>query len=181
MILVIDLEATCSEGNEIAAADMEIIEVGAVWAYTNGAVVSTFQAFVRPRLNNWLTEYCTNLTGISQEDVNGAHLWPAVSRQLAGFASLHAPKRLIWGSWGRYDLKQIDRDCLRHDVMNPLINWQHINLKREFAKSRKIKEVGMRKALEMSNLPLLGAPHRGLDDAVNIAKLLPMIRMSDDA
>ena len=48
-----------------------------------------------------------------------------------------------------------------------------MNLKRQFAKSRKIKEVGMARALQMVGLPLDGAHHRGLDDARNIAKLLP--------
>lgn len=178
MFLIIDLEATCSEDLEITAADMEIIEVGAVWAHPNGEVVNTFQTFVRPTLNKLLTSYCINLTGISQNDVNDADLWPDVSKQLTSFATLHAPNRLIWGSWGQYDFKQIERDCLRHDLINPLLNWEHINLKREFARSRKIKEVGMRKALEMTGLPLLGSHHRGLDDAINIAHLLPKIELA---
>ena len=39
--------------------------------------------------------------------------------------------------------------------------------------ARKIKEVGMARALQMVGLPLDGSHHRGLDDARNIAKLLP--------
>jgi myo-inositol-1(or 4)-monophosphatase len=47
------------------------------------------------------------------------------------------------------------------------------NLKRRFAKARKIKEVGMARALQMVGLPLDGSHHRGLDDARNIAELQP--------
>ena len=53
------------------------------------------------------------------------------------------------------------------------VPFEHVNLKRRFAKSRKIKEVGMARALQMVGLPLDGSHHRGLDDARNIAKLLP--------
>lgn len=173
MILVIDLEATCSEGNEIPAVDMEIIEVGAVWAQDDGAIIDRFQAFVRPVLNPVLTPFCHQLTGITQTDVNQAASWPSVARELAGFALLNSHHSKTWGSWGKYDLKQIDRDCVRHGVCSPLSDWLHINLKREFAKSRKIKEVGMTKALELSKLSLGGSHHRGLDDAINIAQLLP--------
>ena len=48
MMLVIDLEATCDEGDGLPAIDMEIIEIGAVWATAEGSVLDTFQALVRP-------------------------------------------------------------------------------------------------------------------------------------
>ncbi|MOA69379.1 hypothetical protein D3C78_1975310 [compost metagenome] len=35
------------------------------------------------------------------------------------------------------------------------------------------KRVGLNRALEMSGLTFLGTQHRGLDDARNIARLLP--------
>jgi inhibitor of KinA sporulation pathway (predicted exonuclease) len=50
-------------------------------------------------------------------------------------------------------------------IQNPLAAFEHVNLKRRFAKARKIKEVGMARALQMVGLPLDGSHHRGLDDA----------------
>ena len=47
-VLVIDLEATCDEGDGIPASDMEIIEIGAVWATAEGTVLDTVQAPGRP-------------------------------------------------------------------------------------------------------------------------------------
>lgn len=172
MMLVIDLEATCDEGDGLPASDMEIIEIGAVWATPDGRILAEFQALVRPVLHPRLTPFCRQLTGITQSDVDGAPLFPEVAARLASFAEWHEAST-SWGSWGKYDAKQLERDCARHGVENPLARLEHINLKRTFAKSRRIKEVGMARALQMVGLPLDGSHHRGLDDARNIVKLLP--------
>ena len=171
-ILVIDLEATCDDCDALAADEMEVIEIGAVWATAEGEVLEEFQALVRPTLHPQLTEFCQALTGIEQAQVDNAQSFAQVAEKLASFAQRY-PKATMWGSWGKFDNKQIQRDCQRHGVASPLPALSHVNLKRQFAKSRKIKEVGMARALQMVGLPLDGAHHRGLDDARNIAKLLP--------
>ena len=172
-VLVIDLEATCDDGDGLPASDMEIIEIGAVWATAEGNVLDTFQALVRPVVRPQLTPFCRQLTNIQQADVDGALLFPTVAARLASFAQRHQAPGATWGSWGQFDAKQLARDCERHGIQNPLAAFEHVNLKRRFAKARKIKEVGMARALQMVGLPLDGSHHRGLDDARNIAKLLP--------
>lgn len=172
-ILVIDLEATCDEGDGLPASDMEIIEIGAVWATAEGTVLDTFQELVRPAIRPQLTAFCRQLTNIQQSDVDGADLFPTAAARLASFAQLHRAEGATWGSWGQFDAKQLSRDCERHGIQHPLATFKHVNLKRRFAKARKIKEVGMARALQMVGMPLDGAHHRGLDDARNIAKLLP--------
>jgi inhibitor of KinA sporulation pathway (predicted exonuclease) len=172
-ILVIDLEATCEEGPHFSTEQMEIIEIGAVWANFDGTVIDSFQTFVRPVHGPELSTFCRTLTGIQQRDVDPAPGFAEAAQRLAAFAERYRSNSPVWGSWGKYDLNQITRDCLRHEVDNPLAGFSHRNLKREFARTRKIKEVGMAKALEIARLQLQGAHHRALDDAVNIASLLP--------
>ena len=171
-ILVIDLEATCDDGDGLAADDMEVIEIGAVWATADGEVLDSFDALIRPVVHPHLTAFCRQLTGIQQAEVDSADLFPHVAQQLADFAQKH-PSAKTWGSWGKFDAKQLAQDCERHGTPHPLSGLVHVNLKRQFAKARKIKEVGMARALQMVSLPLDGAHHRGLSDAKNIAKLLP--------
>ena len=173
VVLVIDLEATCDDADGLPASDMEIIEIGAVWATVEGSVLDTFQALVRPVVRPQLTPFCRQLTNIQQADVDGAELFPAVAARLASFAQRHQAPGATWGSWGQFDAKQLARDCERHGIESPLAAFEHVNLKRRFAKGRKIKEVGMARALQMVDLPLDGSHDRGLDDARNIAKLLP--------
>jgi inhibitor of KinA sporulation pathway (predicted exonuclease) len=175
MMLVIDLEATCDDGDGFQPDYMEIIEIGAACATEEGIVLDTFQVLVRPVVRPQLTEFCRQLTGIQQADIDAAEPFPFAAAALASFAQRHLVSGDTGGSWGQYDFKQLARDCERHGIPDPLAAFQHVNLKRRFAKSRKIKEVGMAKALQMVGLSLDGAHHRGLDDALNIATLLPYL------
>ncbi|MGO0788782.1 hypothetical protein ACTOWA_02805 [Herbaspirillum seropedicae] len=76
---------------------------------------------------------------------------------------------------GAYDHKQLIRDAQRHEVAMPL-TMPHQNAKQLFAKAQRIdKEVGMVKTCALAGLKLEGLHHRGLDDAVNIAKLMPWL------
>ncbi len=170
-ILVIDLEATCCDQGTIPPEQMEIIEVGAVWANASGEVIETFQRFVRPLEHPQLTSFCRTLTHIQQASIDAAPQWSKVASELAEFAGLYSG--LYWGSWGAYDRRQIERECVRHAIENPLVRLPHVNLKSTFAKARNIKQVGMTTALGIVDLKLEGEHHRALADAQNIARLLP--------
>lgn len=173
--LVVDLEATCSDDGSVTAENMEIIEIGACWASSSGEVLHRFQHFVRPLVNPVLTPFCIALTGISQNDVDGAPLFAAAAEKLNCFVEEHRASHSVWMSWGAYDLKQLIKDSSLHQVECP-ISLPHQNAKKAFAKIQKIgKEVGMSKACDLVGRPLFGQHHRGLDDAINIAGLLPWI------
>ncbi|MGC5791367.1 exonuclease domain-containing protein [Herbaspirillum huttiense] len=174
-ILVVDLEATCSDDGSVSAEEMEIIEIGACWATEEGVVLHRFQHFVRPLERPVLTRFCMELTGISQRDIDQASLFPVAARALSEFASQFAEPGATWLSWGAYDMKQIAREIVRHDIAHPL-GMPHQNGKKMFAKAQRIgKEVGMAKACELAKIPMEGLHHRGLDDAINIARLMPWI------
>lgn len=172
-ILVVDLEATCSSDNSILPEYMEIIEIGAVWVTKEGEIVDQFQSYVRPADNPMLTPFCTNLTGIAQSQIDQASSWLEVSQEFNRFVERYKGMKSYWGSWGMYDMKQIERECSRHHVTNPLHDIRHENLKSNFAKNRKIKQVGMVKALAIAGLLMEGEHHRAISDALNIARLLP--------
>lgn len=180
--LVIDLEATCFDASSIdqryaddvpiSREDMEIIEIGAVWSSQSGAILDKFQVFVRPIIHTNLNAFCRDLTTISQKDIDNADTFPAAAERLREFASLYQNPE-FWGSWGKFDLSQLERESVRHGIEMP-IKLPHVNLKRQFAKLNKIgKEVGTKRALSIAKLPCTGTHHRALDDAVNIASLLP--------
>lgn len=170
-VLVIDLEATCADDGSIAPDQMEIIEVGAAWATLDGKVLDTFQRFVRPVVRPQLTAFCMELTTIGQAQIDGAGTWPAIVGDLDDFA--HAHEGCCWGSWGAFDLRQVERESMRHGINSPLSHLQHENLKARFAKLRRIKQVGMKTALKLAGMSIEGAHHRALADALNISRLLP--------
>lgn len=174
-ILVIDLEATCADDGSVPPEVMEIIEIGAVWATAEGAVLDRFQIFVRPLLRPRLTPFCTSLTGILQSDVDSAKLFAIAAKPLAQFAQDGAQEGSVWMSWGAYDLKQIERDCARHAVQNP-VRLPHQNAKQLFAKRQRLKKpTDLASACRLAKIGLEGSYHRALDDAINTARLLPWI------
>lgn len=151
-ILVIDLEATCAEDHSIPPEEMEIIEIGAVWATHEGTVLDRFQAFVRPLQRPRLTQFCIDLTGIQQAKVDAAPLFSTAAEDLR-----HLPNDIgSSGHCGRvggdYDRKQVERDCRRHGIGDPL-QLPHENSKRLFAKCHRIgKAVGLAKACDLVGL-----------------------------
>lgn len=167
-LLIIDLENTCVPENE-RPADYhgQIIEIGAAWVTPAGAVLDTFETLVQAE--NPVTEFCTELLGITQADVDGGLPFPEAMKALAEFAAKHPDK--TWASWGAADLNSLNHDCAHHGLESPLKNWEHRNLKKEWAKARRIKRVGMKKALEIAGIELEGPHHRALADVLNIAKL----------
>ncbi|WP_439670875.1 Exonuclease domain-containing protein [Cupriavidus necator] len=172
-VLVVDLEATCSEDGSITAEAMETIEIGAVWVGADGAVLDRFHSFVRPVVNPRLTDFCSTLTGINQADIDNAPPFSVAAELLREFVERHHAPGSSWASWGAYDRRQLERDSARHGTAEP-IALPHQNAKRLFAKAQRIgKEVGMAKACELTGLGLEGTHHRALDDAVNVARLLP--------
>jgi inhibitor of KinA sporulation pathway (predicted exonuclease) len=154
---------------------MEIIEIGAAWATADGTVLDRFQAFVRPLQRPALTAFCISLTGIRQTDVDAAPLLPVAARALQEFALRGRRPSAVWASWGDYDRKQLERDCARHSIANPL-ELPHQNLKRLFSKRQRIGgALALATACQLAKIKLEGTFHRALDDAINTAHLLPWI------
>ena len=172
--LVIDLEATTSDDGSLPPSQMETIEIGAVLADAQTlAVVDEFQSFVRPVRRPRLLPFVTTLTGITQAMVDGAPLFPEAFTALRSRLIDHRHP-LVFGSWGRFDRIQFERDCTLHGVPNNMP--PHLNLKTEFTKVQGLKKKpGMAEALKLCGLPLEGAHHRGIDDARNITRMLPWI------
>ena len=167
--LVVDLEATC--GETIAHHSREIIEIGAVMVNRQLQIESEFQTFVKPVANPQLTDFCTQLTSITQITIDQAPDFPVALSQFSQWMNKY-PSR-VFCAWGDFDRRQIQRDCKRHDLKNPL-NITCFNLKTMFARSQQLPGTyALKQAMELANLSFTGTQHRGIDDARNLAKLLP--------
>ena len=171
--LVIDLEATCDDAGAVPKRQMEIIEIGAVWVDGDTLEAhSEFQSFVRPIRHPQLTPFCRQLTSITQAEVDAAPLFPEVLTALRSYAYAGS-SRPIFCSWGNYDRGQFGLDAAFHGVKLPF-GREHINLKTAFSDALGTrKRFGMAGALRRLGIPLDGTHHRGIDDARNIAKILP--------
>ena len=171
--LVVDLEATTSDDGSLPPEQMETIEIGAVIvSAATLEVVDEFQSFVRPVRHPQLLPFCTTLTSITQAMVDGAPLFPEAFGALQ--AKLAGRYPVIFASWGRYDRLQLQRDCIQHRV--PFHLAPHWNVKVAFSEAQQLKKkLGLSQAVKHCGLSFEGTAHRGIDDARNIARLLPWI------
>jgi inhibitor of KinA sporulation pathway (predicted exonuclease) len=148
---------------------MEIIEIGAVRLIEpDFGIADEFGSFVRPVAEPTLSEFCRELTSITQEQVDGA---PTFGEILPSFLTWIGKEPFVLCSWGAYDLKQLTIDCRRHSLTLPEGFANHINLKQRFADRMRIRPCGMAGALSVLGLPLVGAHHRARDDVRNIAQI----------
>ncbi len=166
--IIVDLEATCWAQKDHNHKN-EIIEIGAVCINEERQTESRFSEFVRPILNPRLSEFCTGLTTITQKDIDAADTFGQVVARFKSWIDLEEDYVLC--SWGFYDRSQFASDCQLHHLDTKWLE-HHISLKHQYAGIRKLgRPVGMGQALRLENLKLTGTHHRGIDDAVNIAKI----------
>lgn len=168
IINVVDIESTCwekSKGNISEIIEIGISELG----ISSESILSSESIYVETKLSK-VSEFCYNLTGITQDylDNNAIPFWKALNILHYDYKS----NDRIWASYGGYDLRMFEDQCARENLRYPF-GGKHINVKTLFALKYKFnKEVGMKEALEILNIPLEGRHHSGKDDARNIAKIL---------
>ena len=166
--LVVDLEATCGEG--VPASEIEIIEFAAILVpIDNLHEMQVFHSYVRPELHPILTDFCTRLTNITQDDVDAA---PTLTDMIRAFMQwLKVP--VLFCCWSDFDWKHLHKECQRHHISLP---FQHgyWDLQRKFKQVQCESNFrSVTTALEKMALTFEGQLHSAKDDALNTARLLP--------
>ncbi|MEV6396984.1 3'-5' exonuclease [Streptomyces sp. NPDC051907] len=169
LLNVVDVEATCWEGQPPAGSVNEIIEIGlAVVDLDAGKRVARHRILVRPARSK-VSAFCTELTGLTQAEVDKGVEFSEACRILA---AEHRAGQRPWASWGDYDRNQFTRQCRAAGVAYPF-GRRHTNAKAAFTDAHALRRrPGMAQALKIAGLPLEGRHHSGEDDAWNIAALV---------
>ncbi|MEU3891527.1 3'-5' exonuclease [Streptomyces sp. NPDC029041] len=173
LLNVIDVEATCWEGQPPPGSVNEIIEIGLTVVDVSALRrVSRHRIVVRP-VRSAVSGFCTALTGLTQAEVEQGVPFAEACRVLV---EQHEAGERPWASWGEYDRRQFVRQSRADGVAYPF-GWPtqhtHTNAKAVFAAAYGLrKKPGMERALQIAGLPLEGRHHRGEDDAWNIAALV---------
>jgi len=174
--LVMDFEATCERDDRNWVP--EIIEFPAVLVdrkrLTN---VAEFREFVRPTEQPQLTSFCTELTNITQADVDGAEPLGAVVERFEGWLAkwglLEDPLVALPVTCGDWDInRQLPSECKRKQVTVPAPLYRWCNLKVPFSELMGCERApGMAGMLKALDLPLQGRHHVGIDDCRNLVCL----------
>lgn len=176
LLNVIDVEATCWDGQPPPGAVSEIIEIGltvvdlrpadgaspAPWGLSGSAAaespgqgpgprgrVARHRILVRPARST-VSAFCTELTGLTQAEVDTGLSFADACRLLA---AEHRAGARPWASWGDYDRHQFTRQCRATGTTYPF-GRRHTNAKIPFTAAHGLrKRPGMAQALQIANLP----------------------------
>lgn len=175
-ILVLDFEATCEE---VTPPDYvyEIIEFPVVLVDTHLLrPMAEFHSFVRPREKPILSDFCTALTGIGQEEIDAA---PTLDRVIALFEkwflrTVPPHANVIFATDGSADLQHF----MFHQAIGilgyrfPPVFFHWIDVKKLFSTFFQCHPGKIKAMLDVLQRPMQGRLHSGLDDARNVASIV---------
>lgn len=166
-ILVIDIEATCWEPRRPELRN-EIIEIGiAEVDIKTKAIERTESIIVLPQTTQ-ISQFCTDLTTLTPEFVKEHGI--SYHSALDILDTKYKANKQIFASWGDYDRKSFEKNCEWNRTGYPFSNM-HLNVKTLFA-AKMGYNGGQAKCGEDLGIKMEGTAHRGIDDAINIAKIL---------
>ena len=155
-------------------------------------IKTTFQTYVKPTIDPQLTEFCTELTGITQEQVDQGVTIQDAMRQVhmfLGKAGLFSSE-FIFMSCGDFDGNHLLKEAKEKEFFVPNYFKRWINIKKAFPIHKfdaskqpydftnmntihrcKPTVRGMPQMLSQCGLELEGRHHSGIDDAKNLARV----------
>lgn len=174
-ICILDFEATCWEDRN----DHEIIEFPSILLkWTNNSIeeISRIQIFVKPKNNPILSEFCSKLTGITQQQIdNGVNLESAINQHFNWIKQHSDPNRTTIVTCGHWDIKTM----LYQDLKNNNISYPHniysryANIKQLFClmTNNNMKNANFTRMMAHFDMKIEGRHHSGIDDCHNIARI----------
>ncbi|GMI44301.1 hypothetical protein TrCOL_g9889 [Triparma columacea] len=180
-LVVLDYEWTCD-----SAASMrphaEIIEWGCVLVDLRSRpaeIVSEFQEYVKPKYNPRLTDFCKELTAITQEQVDqGSSLETTIDNfdswlRRNGVKVSVIPLSYAVVTWSDADLgSTLPREMIHLNIPRRDHFERWINLKVFYERVYKKSSKGLRRCVEAIGVKFEGRAHSGLVDARNTAGIV---------
>ncbi len=135
----------------------------------NFEVIDKFHQYVQPSVNKSLTEFCTNLTGISQEQVNDQpHLQQTLNNFNEWINKNGEPGKFIFITCGDWDLKKmLPGQASYFNISLPGYFNEWINVKVAFEEVTGCRAKSMMNMLAKLGLAHLGRHHSGIGRTQN--------------
>ncbi|KAH7542174.1 hypothetical protein FEM48_Zijuj02G0045200 [Ziziphus jujuba var. spinosa] len=172
--VVIDFEATCDK--EKNPHPQEIIEFPSVLVNSmTGQLEDYFQIYVRPTHNQLLSDFCKELTGIQQTQVDKGVLLSEALFLHDKWLEEKGIKQTNFAvvTWSNWDCRvMLESECRFKRIRKPPYFNRWINLKVPFHEVFGGVKCNLKEAVQLAGLAWEGRAHCGLDDAKNTARLL---------
>ncbi|CAH1254648.1 ERI2 [Branchiostoma lanceolatum] len=191
-LVVIDFESTCWKNREgPAGAQSEVIEFPAVLLNTaTGEIEAEFHRYVQPQEHPYLSHFCTELTGITQDQVDHGiplHICLAQFSRWLNSVQTEKSAHFVTGktigktttnklgtfvTWSDWDLGVcLLYECRRKGISKPSALNCWLDLRATYKKFYGRKPNGLKGALRDLGIEFEGREHSGIEDARNTAKL----------
>ncbi|ORY41538.1 hypothetical protein BCR33DRAFT_718706 [Rhizoclosmatium globosum] len=170
---VFDVEATCERNDKNWINEIIEFPVVVVCSRTL-ATVAEFQTYVKPVLNPVLTDFCTELTGITQEQVDDAPTFKEVLQQFGTFLNTHSlsPQNMRFVTDGPWDIRNFVRNqCKLCKIPVPDYFKDYVDL-RELYRCIFKKKANLQQMLSSLGMRFEGREHSGIADSRNIARIV---------
>lgn len=177
-LIVVDFECTCEKDrhnypNEIIEFPAILIDVR-----NGGKIVKekSFRSYAKPWRNPKLSSFCTELTGITQSNVDQAPDLQTVVKNFEAWYRRVIPvgAKVMMMTDGPWDFKNfvLAGAVKRDHVAFPTLFYEYIDVRTTFGNYfNKGKPAKLERMLRRFNLKFEGKEHCGFDDAFNIARL----------
>ncbi|KRZ80680.1 3'-5' exoribonuclease 1 [Trichinella papuae] len=172
---VLDFECTCAIEKRGKTYSNEIIEFPSLLINASSAkIASSFHSYCRPVINPVLSEFCTRFTGIKQENVDSAPLFPEVFKHFLQWIKIETDgKSVAFVTDGNQDIATFLQKQLLYfnlDIPKELRSW--IDIKESFSVIFSITLMKLNEMLNVIGLQFEGTKHSGMDDAKNISRIV---------
>lgn len=173
--LILDFEATCEKGLEVDP--QEIIEFPCLKVSGSTLEVqSIFHKYVQPTRK--LTQFCTELTGITQEMVDNQLFFKDVLKEFMRWGEEEklwdSNVKSIFVTCGDWDLKtMLPKQCNYLNIPVPDCMKRWINIKKSFKYATGVyPQNNLTQMAEILHVTMEGRLHSGIDDCKNIHNIL---------
>lgn len=179
-LAVLDFEAACADpaaDPQWISSQQELIELPvALVSISDRKVVDTFATLVRPTRQPLLTTFCTKLSTIRQEDLEGQPDIEEAVRRLTAWLDVHGvtAENTCAVTCGDWDLRRMWplQASLVPGLPTPPLFRSWANLKVAFAAVTGVRATGMTGMLQELGLTHEGVHHRGVDDVGNLCRIV---------
>lgn len=177
--LVLDFESTCQEGTKIDP--QEIIEFPCLLVRADDlCLVDQFHEYVKPVASPLLTNFCTDLTGITQDMIQNRDAFPDVLARFVSWYNSHGldPSNATFVTCGQWDLvSMLPQQCKYSGLEVPQmldvgVSGEFVNIKLTYQYTTGKYGKGLMAMQSHLGLKFEGRLHSGIDDCRNILAVM---------
>lgn len=159
----------------IPSCRFEIIQIGAVKLDENLNITDKINLYIKPNLYKNMHPYVEKITGLTKEFLNNKQDFKSAYETFTQFLG---DKEHIFCIWGNGDLRALYRNLSYYNIIDKPLILKYIdiqNMTAKFLNYTKGKCIGLKKAIEILEIPIENNFHDALNDSIYTAEIFKKV------